>query len=302
MNILVTGSAGFLGSKIASKCAQDGHNVYGLYHDRNTQYWAAWNTVQGNITDYHRMLELIVNFEIDQVYHCAAKSIVRNCVADPIGCIASNVLGTVTVLEACRQSGRVSGVMCMESDKAYGSSTEPYTEDTPLRPTAIYEASKSCVSHLVATYWTQYRLPVFGVRAANLYGSGDPNRSRLVPNCIDRLFAGKWPQIVEGAENFIREFLYVEDAVTFVTELMKAQPWGKSVNIGSGITMKVCDAVIEICHQFGRGPGWDTLPRKKDFTEIPVQELRCDLLWSLIGKQDVTDFRTGIEKTIKLET
>jgi dTDP-glucose 4,6-dehydratase len=301
MNILVTGAAGFLGRHIATTLSDDGHRVYGLLHDNSPFFTRNYRELSGNILDYARMLEIIVCHEIDLVYHCAAKSIVRNCVADPLGCLSTNVLGTATVLEACRQSGRIKGVMCMESDKAYGASPVAYTEDTPLRPTAIYETSKACVSHLVATYWHNYDLPVFGVRSANLYGPYDPNRSRLVPHSLDRIRDGKMPQIVESAEEFVREFLFIDDAVSMITSLMAAAPWGQSVNIGSGITMKIGEAVNAICLACGVSPGWIVMPRSAIFTEIESQSLCCDYLRRLIGDTPCTSFADGIARTVAKE-
>jgi len=300
MNILVTGSAGFLGNRLATRLATAGHTVYGLEHDR-ANGTSRYNVVKGSITEYARILEILVNFEIDQVYHCASKAIVRNCVADPVGCINTNVLGTAIVLEACRQWGGVSGVMCMESDKAYGPSSEAYSEDTPLRPVAIYEASKACVSHLVATYRNNFSLPVFGVRSANLYGPHDPNRSRLVPHSIDRLNNGQRPEIVDGAEYFVREFLFVDDASTAIVKLMDAEPWGQSINIGNESKMTIRDAISVICESFGADDNFDILPRKKNFTEIPHQSVLCGKMHELTGYRPPTSFSDGIRLTVDEE-
>lgn len=300
MNILVTGTNGFLGKALARYLSKR-YNVVGLVHDRGPIADESYHVVQGDITKPKRMLELLVNFEIGTVYHCAARSIVRNCVSDPAGCIHTNVYGTAVLLEACRQAG-VHGVMCMESDKAYGPSDQPYTEQTPLRPTAIYEASKACVSHLVHTYYHNFGLQVFGVRAANLYGPHDPNRSRLVPHSLDRLRSGKRPQIIEGAASFVREFLHVDDAVWAITHLMSAGPWGESVNVGSGITHAIEDAVKIICDTYpGEYQGYDIVPRKATFTEIPFQQLYCNRMTQLIKWTPAIDFQRGIELTLEAE-
>lgn len=278
--VLLTGAGGFIASNLMDYLYEQGHDIIALYHD------SFWNIrdlgieqVRGDICDFPRMLELIVDRECDYVYHLAAKSIVRNCRLDPLGCVKTNVLGTATILEACRQSERVKGVLCAASDKAFGSGPVPYREDQALRPTAIYEASKSCVVHLCATYWAQFNLPCTVVTTANVFGPGDCNRSRLVPNTILRLLRGESPQITAGAEEFRREFVYVGDVCQAYMKLMEAGRWGETFNVGSGECHTVREAVQLICDAYGKPDAmpevWD---RPATLTEIQDQWLCLDKL------------------------
>lgn len=243
MNILITGAAGFIGQNLAEHFAKEtGDLLFCLRHDRPVVEIYG-NILIGDVCDLRRMQEIIVYHEIDQIYHLAAKSIVRDCIADPIGCFRANVLGTVTVLEAARLSGRIRGVLCAESDKSYGPGPVPYREDQALVPKAIYEASKACVAHVASAYWHNYGVPVVTVRTANVYGERDPNRTRLVPNTILQLLDGKPPQITAGAADFRREFVYVGDVCEAYRRVLESGRWGEAFNVGSGECLTVREAI-----------------------------------------------------------
>lgn len=250
MNILVSGVGGFIASHLIDVLYSLGEDVIGLYHDRVPKSGHC-RYIQGDILDYNRMVEIVIDQEIEYVYHLASKAIVRNCRLDPLGCLRTNVIGTANVLEAARQSERIRGILVAESDKSYGPGCVPYKEDQTLLPSAIYEASKSCVSHLMTAYAANYGLPVASVRMANVYGPGDPNRSRLVPNTILRLLDGKAPQITSGAEQYRREFIHVDDACEAYIRIMDAEPWGEAINVGSGECHTVREAVDLICQAMG---------------------------------------------------
>lgn len=279
MNILVTGAAGFIGANLVEHLVAAGQEVYGLVHDIRPGPTTGWTPLVGDILDTRRMLEIIVDREIDFIYHLAAKSIVRNCRLDPAGCFMVNVQGTVSILEAARQSGRIQGILAAESDKSYGAGPVPYREGQALQPTAVYEASKACVSHACAAYHNNYGLPVLTVRGANVYGERDPNRSRLVPNTILRLLAGQAPQIISGASDFKREFIYVGDVCQVYTRLMASGRWGEAFNVGSGECRTVREVVDLICRAMGRE---DVRPeeweRPATLVEIPQQFLCLDKL------------------------
>ncbi len=302
MNILVTGIAGFLGSALMMRLSQgraENDMHYGLVHDK----WGwelDWEELRGDLTNYPRLLEIIVDCEIDQIYHFAAKSIVRNCKSDPLGCFHTNVLGTANLLEAARQSGCVQGIMVMESDKSYGDGPVPYVEDQALQPGSVYEASKACTGHVCRAYYKNYALPVFTVRSANVYGPGDPNMSRLVPRTITRLLRGQRPQVTAGAKDFLREFIYVDDFVDYVTGLMQKQPWGEAINVGSGETATVAGVAEMICVLMKKLMVAEDWPKPDDLVEIPEQVLSLEKLrkWLPEMKPPVK-LQEGLRRTIE---
>ena len=297
MNILVTGAGGFIGRRLAQHLGHE-HKVYGLIHDK--QPWPSkWTPLKGDVKDYPRMLEIIVDREIHQVYHLAAKAIVRNCKSDPIGCFHTNVLGTVNVLEAARHSDTVASVMCAESDKAYGAGPVPYKEEQALRPGSVYEASKACVSHVARAFFENYGLPVFTVRSANVYGPEDENMTRLVPNTITRLLRGERPQITAGVEKFVREFYYVDDFIADVTALMEKKPWGEVFNVGTGETGTVGEAIRLMCELLGKDVEAEEWAKPPALVEIAEQVLCLDKLNKWLPDRKIRPLQEGLQETIE---
>ena len=133
--------------------------------------------------------------------------------SDPAATFEANVRGTWTLLEACRRAD-VPAVVVASSDKAYGPSEElPYREDMQLRPASPYEASKAAADAIALSYRPAYGLPVAVTRFANIYGGGDLNFSRLIPEAVAAVLDGRRPQIrSDGSPE--RDFLYVDDAVS----------------------------------------------------------------------------------------
>lgn len=292
MNVLITGAPGFIGQNLAMFLSRRSDTViYSLRRDRGCMELMG-NILIGDVCDLRRMQEIMVSHEIDQVYHLAARSIVRNCVNDPVGCFHVNVMGTATVLEAARLSGRVRGVVCAESDKSYGPGPVPYREDQPLRPEAVYEASKACVSHLAAAYFHNYGLPVVTVRTANVYGERDQNTSRLVPNTILRIMRGMRPQITTGAADYRREFVYVGDVCEAYWRVMNRERWGEAVNIGSGECLTVRGVVANICRAMGVTCMTDEWERPAGLLEIADQSLdltKLRIIWEHYRPMQMAD-------------
>jgi len=300
VNILITGAGGFLGGQLASHFSHD-HKVYGLLHDNQLplRCWIRWQPVIGDIKEYPRLLEIMVDHEITHVYHLAAKAVVRNCKSDPLGCFHTNVLGTANVLEACRHSDTVTGVVVAESDKAYGAGPVPYKEDQALQPGGVYEASKACVTHIAQAYHKNYGLPVFTIRSANVYGPGDGNMTRLIPNTITRLLRGERPQITDGVKEFIREFFYVDDFVSTVVALMDKKPWGETFNVGSGETLTVRDLVLLLCTLIGSDDFVDNWLKPANLVEIPEQVLCLDKLNKWLPDRTTVPLKEGLQRTIE---
>ena len=116
----------------------------------------------------------------------------------------------------CRRAASAgsSGSSFASSDKAYGAHDElPYREDFALQPTAPYEASKAAADLIARSYWHSYGLPVAVTRFANIYGGGDLNFSRLIPEAVSAAIQGRAP-VLRSDGSPERDFLYVEDAAS----------------------------------------------------------------------------------------
>ncbi len=149
----------------------------------------------------------------DSVFHLAAQTIVGVAHESPLDTFEVNVRGAWHVFEACREHD-VERVVFASSDKAYGASPElPYREDFPLRAAYPYDASKAAADILARSYATAYRVPIAVTRFANVYGGGDLNFSRLIPETVVAVLEGRAP-VIRSDGSPERDFLYVDDAVS----------------------------------------------------------------------------------------
>jgi CDP-glucose 4,6-dehydratase len=218
------------------------------------------------VTDAALMDRVIGEEEVDTVFHLAAQTIVGTARRSPMSTWETNVRGTWCVLEACRSHG-VGRVVVASSDKAYGAAdTLPYTEDMPLQARFPYDVSKACTDLIARSYWHSYGVPVAVTRFANLYGGGDRNRSRLIPEAVAAALAGRAP-VIRSDGTPERDFLYVEDAVAAYLAIAEALDdddgaRGEAFNAGSGrswpvreVAELVCRAALSDVHPDVRGSG-----------------------------------------------
>ncbi len=218
MKALVTGGRGFAASWLARALLEAGAEVSSL--DRagasptglELQGIAGEvNDVVGDLRDRDLVRSLLREESIDSVFHLAAQAIVGDANASPIPTFETNIEGTWVLLEACRETG-VERTVVASSDKAYGPHDElPYTEDSALQPVFPYDVSKAATDLIARSYWHTYQLPVAVTRFANLYGGGDRNFSRLVPETVSAVLDGRRP-VIRSDGTPERDFLYVEDA------------------------------------------------------------------------------------------
>ena len=176
--------------------------------------------------------------------------------ADPAAAFDTNVRGTWTLLEACREHG-VERVVFASSDKAYGAhEVLPYEEDFALRPTAPYEASKAAADLIARSYWPSYGLPVAVTRFANIYGGGDLNFSRLVPEAVCAAIEGRAP-VLRSDGSPVRDLLHVEDAaaayLAIADRLDRDAVRGQAFNAGGERPYSVLEIVAAITRLAGTG-------------------------------------------------
>jgi CDP-glucose 4,6-dehydratase len=222
---LVTGAHGFVGSHLARALLERGEAVRVL--DRPAPRIAdvggerlsgldllgirgEVEVVEGDLRDAEAVAAAVAGSE--SVFHLAAQTIVGVARRSPLDTLEVNVQGAWHVFEACREHG-VAQILFASSDKAYGTSPElPYREDFPLRASYPYDASKAAADILARSYTTAYGLPLAVTRFANIYGGGDLNFSRLIPETVVAVLEGRPPAIrSDGSPQ--RDFLHVDDAV-----------------------------------------------------------------------------------------
>lgn len=300
-NIFLTGINGFAGNATANYFVNQGHHVVGLVRDINMKSQLKTHErcsiVRGDILDKDLIQSILSKYEIDNILHLAAQPIVRICNNDPYSAYMTNVVGTLNVLEAARTMKKpLEKIIVMTSDKAYGPHTKlPYQEDSPLIPADSYCTSKACQDMIAQSYGNTYGLPVVVVRAGNLYGPGDLNMSRLIPNTINRLLSGESPTLYSGVKDNVREFIYIDNIVHAYEVLLKSGVPGEAYNVGGTKPHKILDVIQTLTDLVN--PQIKVSIIEKAFYEIPEQYLDSTKLTAL-GWQPKVDLEEGLIKTI----
>lgn len=219
MKYLVTGGAGFIGSNIAERLLNDGHQVRILDNfatGRRENLKALKGDVdliEGSITDYATAKKAVDG--VDVVFHEAALPSVPRSVSDPISSTVINTNGTLNMLEAARQAG-VGRFVMASSSSVYGESEElPKHEKMIPGPLSPYAVSKITNEYHCRIYWQLYKLPTVCLRYFNVFGPRqDPGSeyAAVIPKFITALQTGKVPTVYGDGEQS-RDFTYIENVV-----------------------------------------------------------------------------------------
>ncbi|MGF0005213.1 GDP-mannose 4,6-dehydratase [Bacillus altitudinis] len=307
-NVFVTGCTGLLGSYLVKELIDQGANVTGLVRDqvpRSNLYQGSqfekMNVVQGALEDMQTIERALGEYEIDTVFHLAAQAIVGVANRHPVSTFEANILGTWNVLEACRRQPLIKRVIVASSDKAYGDQEQlPYDEDMPLNGKHPYDVSKSCADLISHTYYNTYGLPVCITRCGNLYGGGDLNFNRIIPQTIQLVLEGKAPEIRSDG-TFIRDYFYIEDAVKaylLLAEKMEEKGLaGEAFNFSNEIQLTVLELVDKILKAMGS----ELKPRilNQGTHEIKHQYLSAEKARKLLDWKPDYSIDEGLEKTIE---
>jgi CDP-glucose 4,6-dehydratase len=258
-------------------------------------------TVSGAIREAGLVARVIGEHEVTSVFHLAAQSLVGMAARAPGPTFETNVRGTWLLLEACRVHG-VSSVIVASSYRAYGAQRElPYRETQALEPVWAYDVSKAAADMLARSYWRSYGVPVAVTRCANIYGGGDTNRSRLVPEAVGAALAGR-PPVIRSDGTPERDFLYVEDAVTAYLAIWQAllggQGGGEAFNAGGGRPHRVAGVVELICRLAGGGLTPEIRGAGTPHGEIDRQWVDASKLRELTGWSPAVGLEEGLGRTI----
>jgi len=242
--------------------------------------------VEGDLAEVELLRRTLADHQVSAVFHLAAQTIVGTAADSPAPTFDANVRGTWTLLEACRENG-IEAVVVASSDKAYGAHDElPYREDFALQPTAPYEASKAAADLIARSYWHSYGLPVAVTRFANIYGGGDTNFSRLIPEAVSAALDGRAP-VLRSDGSPERDFLYVEDAarayVAIGDALGRDEVRGQAFNAGGGRPYPVGEVVDVIARLAGMGVEPDVRGIGNPVGEIYRQYVDTTKIRELVG-------------------
>ena len=238
MRFLITGGAGFLGSALANRLANAGHNV-GVLDDLSAGDPARLDSkvsfTRGDVSDVPRLWTLLQG--VDCVYHLAARVLVPESILYPREYNAVNVGGTVAVMEAMRDAG-VKRVVLTSSGAVYGEQqVQPVSEDLPPNPGSPYAVSKLAAEHYVRTIGALWGIETVILRVFNAYGPRQPlppSHAPVIPQLLKQALGGG-SLVVFGDGRQSRDFVYVDDVVEGLAAAATAKNVDRQViNLGAG--------------------------------------------------------------------
>ena len=310
--VLVTGAQGFVGSWLAERLLAEGARVVVPRRDtaaesrfRSGGIEERCDVVEADITEYRAVLRLLHEFRVRAVFHLAAQSITDVAARSPYSTWESNLRGTYTLLEgvrAAREVGEdIERVVVSSSVLAYGdSAAQPWREDHALEPVAPYAVSKAATDLIARSYARSFGLPLAVTRMVNVYGGGDLNFSRLVPDACRSLVAGERP-VLRSDGTPIRELLYVEDAVAAylaVAESLEDDALrGRAWNAGAGEALPVLDIVGRLIRASGRDVEPDVQGPPGAASSADRQELDSSAIREELGWAPSFDLDRGLSTT-----
>jgi len=212
--------------------------------------------VHGDFEDYDSVYRSLHEYEIETIFHVGAQPIAPIANRAPLPTLKANIMGTANVLEAARLTPSVKRILVASSDKAYGPQPVlPYTEEASLRGNHPYDVSKSCTDLIALMYYNTYKLPVCVTRCGNLYGPGDLNFSRIIPDTIVKALTGR-PVEIRSDGMFIRDYFFVKDAamayITLAENMDRPEIVGQAFNFSTGNRLNVLEVVQKILEACGR--------------------------------------------------
>ncbi|MBU2560310.1 GDP-mannose 4,6-dehydratase, partial [archaeon] len=255
--------------------------------------------VSGDITDLATVERIFNEYEVNTCFHLAAQALVGVANRSPLSTFESNIKGTWNVLEAARNSKTFEGMVVASSDKAYGEHENlPYTEEFCLNALHPYDASKACADILARTYFNTYGLSVAVTRCANIYGGGDLNFSRIIPDTIQSILSDK-PPIIRSDGTPVRDYMYIADAVgaylTLAEKLGKVK--GEAFNFGTNSPIGVSELVDKIIKISGK-THLRPIIKGEAKGEINMQYLKSEKAANLLGWKPKYSLEEGLKETI----
>lgn len=306
--VLVTGFEGFLGSNLVRVLLNQGAKVIGIdiktFRDETILSPGEYSKMvvyKGSVTNRSLVRRILRKHRVKVIFHLAAEAIVGRSQANPLRAFNSNIAGTWEVLEAARQQGKIESIVVASSDKAYGSHKKlPYREDTALIAKHPYDVSKSCADLITHAYFYSYGLPVVITRCGNIYGPGDFNFSRIVPDAIRCALTGK-RLLIRSDGKFTRDYVYIDDIVYgyigLAENLQRLNLSGEAFNFSDENPIEVIKIVEKIYGILRKKANYKILNQAK--CEIRHQYLASGKARRILKWKPGKNLEDGLRDTVK---
>jgi len=319
---LVTGGAGFIGSNFIHYMLKKYSDIKIINLDKLTyagnlenlkevEHYPNYTFIQADICDKEKVEEIFKNNDIDYVVNFAAESHVDRSIREPEVFVKTNILGTVTLLNAAKNAWETEGgfktekkYLQVSTDEVYGSLGDEgyFTEKTPLDPHSPYSSSKTSADLMVKAYYDTYKMPVNITRCSNNYG---PYQfpEKLIPLMINNCLNKKTLPVYGDGMN-IRDWLYVEDHCKALDMVLNNGRIGEVYNVGGHnerTNIHIVKTIISYINKNVDSSVTESLIKHVEDRKghdrrygIDPQKIKDELGW-----YPETTFEIGIEKTIK---
>ena len=324
-NILITGSAGFIGFHLAKKFLENNYNVIGLdgltnYYDVELKHarrahlkkFKRFKSYEFMLEEFKELEKLIIKFQPQFIFHLAAQAGVRYSRENPKSYIDSNIIGTFNILELSKKH-KPSHLLIASTSSIYGSNTKiPFHEDDKTdHPLSFYAATKKSIEVMSHTYSYNFNLPITILRFFTIYGPwGRPDMALF--KFTKSIYTGK-PINIYNYGKMKRDFTYIEDLVKCLDLLLNKIPNKKDedittcnssnevpyriINIGNESPINLIEFINVLENKIG-------IKANKNFVELQVGDVinthsKNTLLRNLINYQPNTPIEIGIEQFLK---
>ena len=324
-NILITGGAGFIGSHVVRLFVNkypdyrivnlDALTYAGnLENLKDVEYCPNYVFVKGDICDYELVTKVFDDYQIDGVIHLAAESHVDRSITDPFSFARTNIMGTLTLLQAAKQHWIANPepekrnlFYHISTDEVYGALQMDgtfFTENTKYDPHSPYSASKASSDHFVRAFHDTYGLPTVISNCSNNYGPYQ-YPEKLIPLFLNNIRKGL-PLPVYGKGENVRDWLYVEDHARAIDLIFHKGKVGDTYNIGGFNEWKNIDLIkimIAVADRILGNPEGHSLGLITFVTDRAGHDLRYAIdsskLHEELGWEPSLQFEEGIEKTVR---
>lgn len=319
-SLLITGGAGFIGSHLVRRLvtAYPQYHIYNLdaltyagnlENLKDISQFPNYTFIKGDINDAAFISALFSQHRFDGVIHLAAESHVDRSISDPLAFVNTNIVGTVNLLNAARDSWKASlaskRFYHISTDEVFGSLGEEgfFNEDTSYKPNSPYAAAKASSDHFVRAYGATYNLPYVISNCSNNYG---PNQfpEKLIPLCIKNIMEGKELPVYGDGKNS-RDWLFVEDHVRAIDLIYHKGKTNETYAVGGICEVKNIDLVKRLCQQMDVKLG-QTAGTSERLISFVKDRLGHDFRYAIdtskvveeIGWKPELSFEEGLDKTI----
>ncbi|XP_034029648.1 dTDP-D-glucose 4,6-dehydratase-like [Thalassophryne amazonica] len=311
--VLVTGGSGFIGSHLVCSLVNKNPD-WKIINLDNLDYCcsprslesieqrANYTFMRGDVCDFRLLKQIFSCENIDVIFHLAAKTHVESSFETPSVFQRVNIDGTKAVLGAAHQAPyRPQRFIYVSTDEVYGDSLdEVFDENSPLRPSNPYSATKAAAEYLVQSYWDSYKFPVIITRSNNIYGPRQYTE-KVIPRFLTLLQMSK-KCTIQGTLPVSRHFLFVDDAINAFLMLLEKGSVGEIYNVGTSCEIQIVQLAKELIRMVKNVPDSEVNDWLEFVPDRPRVDLRypisCEKLQRLGWRAEVS-WADGIRQTVK---